>query len=221
MSVQAMTAVLDFQPDWDWSSAEKFVLLSIANHANRYGDDAFPGWDTIAEETCLSPSTVARAVRALKHRKILSSRRSTEQGRFGLTVYSINLPSLRPSPSATVTDEPDTTVTDGPTVTTTDGPDVTVAGGPSVTPSVIPSVTDVVRNQGTLEPPARRDGEPLGAWLERTAAAYSGTALGTPVDDPASPCYSGVHDFRSDGTGYAACRVCELRVPVGLAEVAS
>ena len=62
MSVQAMSWVLDH------SQAElgpRLVLLSIANHANKLGRNAFPNIDTIAEEARVDRATVYRAIAKL------------------------------------------------------------------------------------------------------------------------------------------------------------
>lgn len=69
MSVQAMTWVLDsvrgFKP------AERLVLLSIANHADPHGKNAWPSIKTIADEADMSVASVYRALESLAGTGIL------------------------------------------------------------------------------------------------------------------------------------------------------
>lgn len=69
MSVQAMTWVLDrvrgFKP------AERLVLLSIANHADPHGKNAWPSIKTIADEADMSVASVYRALDSLAGTGIL------------------------------------------------------------------------------------------------------------------------------------------------------
>jgi len=59
MSVQAMSWVLDKSQS---RLAARLVLLSIANHSNQAGEDAWPSVPTIAREAHLSDRQVARAI---------------------------------------------------------------------------------------------------------------------------------------------------------------
>lgn len=82
MSVQAMSWVLDH------SQAElgpRLVLLSIANHANKHGRNAFPNIDTIVEEARVDRATVYRAIAKLVALGELEVGRDEEHQR----VYSI------------------------------------------------------------------------------------------------------------------------------------
>src|SRR5690606_34671307 len=60
---QAMTWVLTYS---EARLGDRLVLLSIANHANSYGDEAWPSIDTLAEESRMSARQVQRAIQRLQ-----------------------------------------------------------------------------------------------------------------------------------------------------------
>lgn len=64
MSVQALSWVLDdvrgIKP------TERLALISIANHADRHGRNAWPSYETIAAEADINVDTAKRAVRSLR-----------------------------------------------------------------------------------------------------------------------------------------------------------
>lgn len=65
MSVQALSWVFDEVRGL--SPVQRLVLLSIANHADKYGDNAWPSIATIGEETDIARrNTVKDALRALR-----------------------------------------------------------------------------------------------------------------------------------------------------------
>jgi hypothetical protein len=63
MSVQAMTWVFERS---DSNGNARLVLLSIANHADREGANAWPSLETIAVESRCSTATVKRAIAELR-----------------------------------------------------------------------------------------------------------------------------------------------------------
>lgn len=63
MSVQAMTWVLERSES---RLGDRLVLLSIANHADRFGENAWPSIETIAVEARMSGRQVQRAIRRLE-----------------------------------------------------------------------------------------------------------------------------------------------------------
>lgn len=63
MSVQALTWVLDHSKA---KLADRLVLLSIANHANATGGDAFPSQATIAKEAGITARQVTRCTARLR-----------------------------------------------------------------------------------------------------------------------------------------------------------
>jgi Helix-turn-helix domain len=97
VSVQALSAVLSLPGDLV-TPAERLVLISIANHANKEGQNSYPAQLTICEETGLSRATVIRAVRRLKWLSLLTVSAKPARGpdgRFdGSVVYALNVPGL-------------------------------------------------------------------------------------------------------------------------------
>ena len=63
MSVQALAAVLDHSKA---RLGARLVLIAIANHANEYGENAYPSIDTLGREAHLSPRQVIRCVQELE-----------------------------------------------------------------------------------------------------------------------------------------------------------
>jgi hypothetical protein len=117
MSVQAMTAVLGLPADLV-SAHDRFVLLSIANHANREGERANPSRDTISAETGLSLSTVSRCTQRLRNAgllEVLEWPGRNRDGKYsGSIVYAVRIPGLKK----------------------TDGPASSFLGGPGSGPSM-------------------------------------------------------------------------------------
>ena len=126
MSIQAISAVLSLPGDLV-SPAQRLVLISLANHANREGRHAYPSRATISEETGLSTRTVSEAIRYLKGMSLLTVARypgrDPDGHYFGSFIYDIHIPGLStaeeptpgrsrntpsetPSDSFHVTDEP-------------------------------------------------------------------------------------------------------------------
>lgn len=64
MSIQAMSWAFDLN-DPRVAGNVKFVLVSLANHADAHGRDAFPSLETLAQHTGLSKNTVRRALHDL------------------------------------------------------------------------------------------------------------------------------------------------------------
>jgi len=103
------------------ASAQKFVLLCIADHANGSGD-AWPGNDKIAKETHLSGRTVARAIEALIEDGFICRRRRFQTS----NIYTFPI-------SDTMADiEPISDTMAGPYVTPCHPISDTMAGEPSI-----------------------------------------------------------------------------------------
>lgn len=62
MSVQALSWVFD---NSESELAARHVLLSIANHADKYGKNSWPSYPTIAQEARVSEKTVQRSIKDL------------------------------------------------------------------------------------------------------------------------------------------------------------
>jgi hypothetical protein len=50
---------------------EKWLLVCLANHADKWGDSIFPALDTLEEESGMSRSTIKRAFKNLLHLKVI------------------------------------------------------------------------------------------------------------------------------------------------------
>jgi len=90
MSVQAISWVLDFSKA---TYGSRLVLLSIANHCDKYGTNAWPKIETIAEESLLSVREVAYAINDLVGIGELSVEKG--KGKIGRNLYSF--PLMRPA----------------------------------------------------------------------------------------------------------------------------
>lgn len=73
------------------ASTCKFVLLSLADHANGDGENAYPSITLLQKKTCLSRQTVVSALNALRKAEIISQEGISKRGTNN---YSINLTKL-------------------------------------------------------------------------------------------------------------------------------
>lgn len=88
MSVQALAAVLDHSQA---RLGARLVLIAIANHANEYGENAYPSIDTIGREAHLSPRQVIRCVQELEQLGELDVlRESNKANRYRILVNGLN-----------------------------------------------------------------------------------------------------------------------------------
>jgi pyocin large subunit-like protein len=71
MSIQAVGWVLEYSPA---KKSSRLVLISLANHANADGRDAYPSIATIMRETLLPERTVQYALRALEEVGLIRAR---------------------------------------------------------------------------------------------------------------------------------------------------
>jgi Helix-turn-helix domain len=99
LSIQAMTWVFEFSES---RLAARHVLLSIANHADREGKNAWPSIETIAREARLSPREVQRSIPELVTLGELVA--APNQGPHG--TYGFSLPKMSPRQVVTPTIEP-------------------------------------------------------------------------------------------------------------------
>lgn len=81
---------------WAWdqndvSSAEKLVLLGLANYSNRDSSVAYPSVATLAKDCCLSESSVRRAVTSLERRSLLMVFEDLAKGGNSSNIYVLNL----------------------------------------------------------------------------------------------------------------------------------
>jgi hypothetical protein len=90
MSIQAVAWVLDFSKA---TYGSRLVLLSIANHCDKYGTNAWPKIETIAEESLLSVREVAYAINDLVRIRELKVEKG--KGKIGRNLYSF--PLMRPA----------------------------------------------------------------------------------------------------------------------------
>lgn len=100
MSVKIMSAIfetefrdLDYVKDGEPRRAKastcKLVLLAIADHANDYGESAYPGFRRLEIKTGLSRQGIADTLDALKYNGILSV--DDQPSRLNTNVYNLNL----------------------------------------------------------------------------------------------------------------------------------
>jgi hypothetical protein len=71
------------------ASTVKLVLLSLADHANDYGESCFPGYDKMEIKTCLSRQGLADTYDALVENGILTV--DYKASRLGTNDYNINI----------------------------------------------------------------------------------------------------------------------------------
>lgn len=84
MSVQAMSWVLDFS---EATNGSRLVLFSIANHCDKFGTDAWPKLETLAQEARLSVREVAYAIKTLTEIGELTVEKGA--GKIGRNLYSL------------------------------------------------------------------------------------------------------------------------------------
>lgn len=68
MSVEAMAWALNVPVE---NPIEKLVLIGLANHADKYGRDAFPSVQTLSEYVGRGPRTIQRVLRDLQDRGLI------------------------------------------------------------------------------------------------------------------------------------------------------
>lgn len=84
LSIQAIAWVLDHSES---SRSARHVLISIANHANKFGYGAYPSLATIASESKITRETVPSCVRELERIGEVTVRRGA--GPHGCNLYSL------------------------------------------------------------------------------------------------------------------------------------
>lgn len=84
--MQAVVFVLEHS---DAEGGERLVLISIANHADRTGDNAFPSYSTIAHESRMTRRNVITCVKALERSGEIEVRREKVMGRLPRNVYRL------------------------------------------------------------------------------------------------------------------------------------
>jgi hypothetical protein len=84
MSVQAMSWVLDYS---NTTFGTRLVLLSIANHCDKFGTDAWPKLETIAQEAHLSLREVSYAIKNLVEMNEIEVEKGS--GKIGRNKYTI------------------------------------------------------------------------------------------------------------------------------------
>ena len=73
------------------TSAEKFVLICLADFFNEEKGYAYPSQKTIAEYTCLNRSTISRACKSLKNKRLISwQHKFKDSGRCSSNKYVIH-----------------------------------------------------------------------------------------------------------------------------------
>lgn len=87
MSVQAMSWVFDHSPT---TGMDRLVLLTLANHADAAGHNAWPSIDRIASEALVHRATAIRCLARLKQAGAVVVERHGG-GRFRTTTYSVVL----------------------------------------------------------------------------------------------------------------------------------
>ena len=93
MSIQAVAWVLDSSES---EASARLVLLSIANHCDKFGADAFPSMRTIASEARLALSTVQIAIDELERLEEIQVVRGGSK--YGTNLYAIpKMPAYRNS----------------------------------------------------------------------------------------------------------------------------
>lgn len=189
MSIQAMAPVMaatvgpaDVQEGGKTTridaSARKAVLLSLANHADRWGRNAFPSVRVITQETELSERHVKRVLRSLRDQGLI--RQDRPPGRRQPPTYSLDLRAISELPRWHVPDEPEYSDDDMPdeqppsedaTAAPQEGP-----RGATVAPEGPREAT--AAPQGGPGVPQRRSGVPQ--WHCRGAVAASRGAAAAP-----------------------------------------
>lgn len=100
MSIKLMSAIfetemidLPYPKDGEERKAKattaKMVLLALADHANDYGESAYPGYTRLETKTCLSRQGIADTLEALKYNGLLTV--AEAPSRLGTNDYTINI----------------------------------------------------------------------------------------------------------------------------------
>lgn len=90
-----MSAVFDLGGSVVLTTAQRFVLLALANHANDAGEQCFPGLDHLSEKCAIGASTVRKHIHALAEKGFVTSERLTRKGGgWGQLIYTLHLPGL-------------------------------------------------------------------------------------------------------------------------------
>lgn len=103
MSIKLMSAIfetefrdLEYTKDGEERKAKastcKLLLLAIADHANDYGESAYPGYDKLEIKTALSRQGIADTICALVNNGILTIK--DEPSKLGTNDYVINIESF-------------------------------------------------------------------------------------------------------------------------------
>lgn len=86
MAINVIAAVLAMRPDVI-SATQRFVLVSLANHASPDGSTSFPSVETISRETSIGERAVQKALLTLKQRGLIRPEKEYRRA----THYSVNL----------------------------------------------------------------------------------------------------------------------------------
>jgi len=129
MSIEHISTALQIQ---GISSTEKFVLVALANRANHNGE-CWPSFADIERQTCLSRSSVIRAIQDLESGGFVKKSTRELSGRQSSNLYILTMSGVSPvhPPSVTVTPPP-VSPRHPPSVTVTPEPILNLNTEPSV-----------------------------------------------------------------------------------------
>jgi DnaD/phage-associated family protein len=138
------------------ASAQKLVMLALADHANLNGESAYPSWATLQQKTNLSNGTLGYVLKALKQTGYITK---GAKSKYQTVVYSLEIAKLRtdapPPPVAKGTSASGDVQPPPPVATSASGdvPLPPVAKGTSASgdkPSIHPSTT--LPEEETIDP---------------------------------------------------------------------
>lgn len=170
MSVRVMTQVWDA----DISTAEKMVLLIIADHANDDGTNAWPSVATIARKASMSERSVQRHIKSLESAGLLrveqqaggnaKMRNDRRPNRYDLIISALHEVTTRTVESDGVTDETSRGDKQSATGCQMEHDGVTpVSPNPSIEPSIEPSRNSLHHPQmldvPSIEPSTEKDAD--------------------------------------------------------------
>lgn len=92
MSIEAIAAVMELQID----PTKKWVLVCLADHANKDFASIFPSVETVCHKSCVPKRTVQRCLSELRKEGILEVINTSRPGRG--TEYRLILPGFEPDP---------------------------------------------------------------------------------------------------------------------------